>query len=214
MRRPFGLILPILVMCAGLPIAALALFGHVHVMPPMWVHFYGVGFSAAAAMAAAAAVTGTARARGTSAPSSSAAASRSWRRSSQCTGLPRPECCRGQRADRRHRSCDASGRRVRHGAFGAPSVRLGALDPASPGGADRDRDGDRRPQRHRRCRPGRRPERPGAEVSVGDRAFALGLAVYGALGVRAANTFCSLGARPTSLSSSASSSSPARSTAQ
>src|SRR3954451_1712630 len=57
MRRPFGLILPILVMCGGLPVAALALFGHVHVMPPMWVHFYGVGFSAAAAMAAAAAVT-------------------------------------------------------------------------------------------------------------------------------------------------------------
>jgi putative nucleotidyltransferase with HDIG domain len=44
-------------MCGGLPVAALALFGHVHVMPPMWVHFYGVGFSAAAAMAAAAAVT-------------------------------------------------------------------------------------------------------------------------------------------------------------
>src|SRR4051812_25474882 len=57
MRRPFGLILPILVMCGGLPVAALALFGHVHVMPPMWVHFYGVGFSAAAAMTAAAAVT-------------------------------------------------------------------------------------------------------------------------------------------------------------
>src|SRR3954465_54885 len=57
MRRPFGLILPVLVMCGGLPVAALALFGHVHVMPPMWVHFYGVGFSAAAAMAAAAAVT-------------------------------------------------------------------------------------------------------------------------------------------------------------
>jgi putative nucleotidyltransferase with HDIG domain len=57
MRRPFGLILPILVMCGGLPVAALALFGHVQVMPPMWVHFYGVGASAAAAMAAAAAVT-------------------------------------------------------------------------------------------------------------------------------------------------------------
>src|SRR4051812_23958430 len=57
MRRPFGLIPPILVMCGGLPVAALALFGHVHVMPPMWVHFYGVGFSAAAAMTAAAAVT-------------------------------------------------------------------------------------------------------------------------------------------------------------
>src|SRR4051812_50037363 len=57
MRRPFGLILPVLVMCGGLPVAALALFGHVHVMPPMWVHFYGVGASAAAAMAAAAAVT-------------------------------------------------------------------------------------------------------------------------------------------------------------
>jgi putative nucleotidyltransferase with HDIG domain len=57
MRRPFGLILPVLVICGGLPVAALALFGHHHVMPPMWVHFYGVGVSAAAAMAAAAAVT-------------------------------------------------------------------------------------------------------------------------------------------------------------
>jgi putative nucleotidyltransferase with HDIG domain len=57
MRRPLGLILPILVTCGGLPVAALALFGHVHVMPPMWVHFYGVGVSAAAAMAAAIAVT-------------------------------------------------------------------------------------------------------------------------------------------------------------
>src|SRR3954453_23109687 len=57
MRRPFGLILPILVMCGGLPVAALALFGHVHVMPPIGVHFYGAGFSAAAAMTAAAAVT-------------------------------------------------------------------------------------------------------------------------------------------------------------
>jgi putative nucleotidyltransferase with HDIG domain len=57
MRRPLGLIVPILVTCGGLPVAALALFGHVHVMPPMWVHFYGVGVSAAAAMAAAVAVT-------------------------------------------------------------------------------------------------------------------------------------------------------------
>ena len=57
MRRPFGLIVPILVTCGGLPVAALALFGGVHVMPPMWVHFYGVGVSALAATAAAVAVT-------------------------------------------------------------------------------------------------------------------------------------------------------------
>ena len=57
MRRPFGLILPILVTCGGLPVASLGLFGGHHVMPPMWVHFYGVGVSALTATAAAAAVT-------------------------------------------------------------------------------------------------------------------------------------------------------------
>jgi putative nucleotidyltransferase with HDIG domain len=57
MRRPFGLILPILVTCGGLPVASLVLFGGRHVMPPMWVHFYGVGVSALAATAAAAGVT-------------------------------------------------------------------------------------------------------------------------------------------------------------
>jgi hypothetical protein len=57
MRRPLGLIAPILVMCGAFPVAALALFGEVEVMPPMWVHFYGVGVSALAATALAAAVT-------------------------------------------------------------------------------------------------------------------------------------------------------------
>jgi hypothetical protein len=57
MRRPFGLIVPILVTCGGLPVALLALVGTHHVMPPMWVHFYGVGVSALVATAAATAVT-------------------------------------------------------------------------------------------------------------------------------------------------------------
>jgi putative nucleotidyltransferase with HDIG domain len=56
MRRPFGLIVPVLVTCGGLPVAVLALLGGHHVMPPMWVHFYGVGVSAVAATVAAAAV--------------------------------------------------------------------------------------------------------------------------------------------------------------
>jgi HD-GYP domain-containing protein (c-di-GMP phosphodiesterase class II) len=57
MRRPFGLIVPILVTCGGLPVVLLALVGTQHVMPPMWVHFYGVGVSALVATAAAVAVT-------------------------------------------------------------------------------------------------------------------------------------------------------------
>jgi hypothetical protein len=57
MRRPLGLIAPILVMCGAVPVTALALFGELHVMPPMWVHFYGVGVSALAATVLAAAVT-------------------------------------------------------------------------------------------------------------------------------------------------------------
>jgi HD-GYP domain-containing protein (c-di-GMP phosphodiesterase class II) len=57
MRRPLGLIVPLLVTCAGVPVASLALFGEHHVMPPLWVHFYGVGMSALAATALAVAVT-------------------------------------------------------------------------------------------------------------------------------------------------------------
>jgi putative nucleotidyltransferase with HDIG domain len=56
-RRPFGLIVPVIVMCGGLPVAAFALVGEHHVMPPLWVHFYGVGLSALAATALAVAVT-------------------------------------------------------------------------------------------------------------------------------------------------------------
>lgn len=57
MRRPLGLIAPVLVACAGLPVASLVLVGEHDLMPPPWVHFYGVGVSALVAAAAAAAVT-------------------------------------------------------------------------------------------------------------------------------------------------------------
>ena len=57
MRRPFGLSAPVVIMCGGVPVAALVLVGGHDVMPPMWVHFYGVGVSALAATALAAAVT-------------------------------------------------------------------------------------------------------------------------------------------------------------
>src|SRR4051812_5349028 len=45
------------VLLAGLavvPVLALGLYGHTMVMPPLWVHFYGVGVSALVAAAAAA----------------------------------------------------------------------------------------------------------------------------------------------------------------
>jgi HD-GYP domain-containing protein (c-di-GMP phosphodiesterase class II) len=57
MRRPLGSIVPILATCALLPVGLLVAFGDHMVMPPMWVHFYGVGVSALVATAAAAAIT-------------------------------------------------------------------------------------------------------------------------------------------------------------
>jgi hypothetical protein len=57
MRRPLGLIVPLLGALALVPVAVLAAVGHHMVMPPLWVHFYGVGMSALAATAAALALT-------------------------------------------------------------------------------------------------------------------------------------------------------------
>ena len=57
MRRPLGSILPILATCAVLPVGLLVAFGDHMVMPPMWVHFYGVGVSALVATAAALVIT-------------------------------------------------------------------------------------------------------------------------------------------------------------
>jgi HD-GYP domain-containing protein (c-di-GMP phosphodiesterase class II) len=57
MRRPLGSILPILATCALLPVGLLIAFGHAMVMPPMWVHFYAVGVTALVCTAAAVAIT-------------------------------------------------------------------------------------------------------------------------------------------------------------
>ncbi len=57
MRRPLGSILPILATCALLPVGLLIAFGHRMVMPPMWVHFYAVGVTAVVATVAAVAIT-------------------------------------------------------------------------------------------------------------------------------------------------------------
>jgi HD-GYP domain-containing protein (c-di-GMP phosphodiesterase class II) len=56
-QRPLGSVIPVLASCAALPVALLVLFGDRMVMPPLWVHFYGVGVSALVAMAAAATLT-------------------------------------------------------------------------------------------------------------------------------------------------------------
>ena len=53
----------LLVGVALLPVLGLWLFGGVMVMPPLWVHFYGVGVSALVAAAAAALVLMTIGAR-------------------------------------------------------------------------------------------------------------------------------------------------------
>ena len=57
MRRPLGSIVPILATCALVPVGLLVAFGDHMVMPPMWVHFYGVGVSALVATIAAVAIT-------------------------------------------------------------------------------------------------------------------------------------------------------------
>src|SRR5690348_9390102 len=57
MRRPVGVIVPLLGVLAALPVGLLAAVGKHMVMPPMWVHFYGVGVSALVATAAAVVLT-------------------------------------------------------------------------------------------------------------------------------------------------------------
>jgi putative nucleotidyltransferase with HDIG domain len=56
-RLLFGSVGPVLAGCALVPVLPLALVGTRMVMPPMWVHFYGVGVSALAATVAAVALT-------------------------------------------------------------------------------------------------------------------------------------------------------------
>jgi HD-GYP domain-containing protein (c-di-GMP phosphodiesterase class II) len=57
MRRPLGQILALLAACAAAPVVLLLAVRDVQVMPPMWVHFYGVGVSALVATAAAVVLT-------------------------------------------------------------------------------------------------------------------------------------------------------------
>ena len=56
-RRLFGSTLALLAGCAAPPVGLVALLGHRMVMPPLWVHFYGVGVTALAATATAVALT-------------------------------------------------------------------------------------------------------------------------------------------------------------
>jgi HD-GYP domain-containing protein (c-di-GMP phosphodiesterase class II) len=57
MRRPLGVIVPLLATCSVIPVGLLIALGDRQVMPPMWVHFYGVGVSALVAAGAAAVLT-------------------------------------------------------------------------------------------------------------------------------------------------------------
>jgi HD-GYP domain-containing protein (c-di-GMP phosphodiesterase class II) len=57
MRRPLGVIVPLLGVLAALPVGLLAAVGKHMVMPPMWVHFYGVGVTSLVATAAAVVLT-------------------------------------------------------------------------------------------------------------------------------------------------------------
>jgi hypothetical protein len=57
LRRPLGQILALLAACAAAPVVLLLALGEIEVMPPMWMHFYGVGVSALVATAAAVVLT-------------------------------------------------------------------------------------------------------------------------------------------------------------
>jgi len=56
-RRPLHSVVPVIAGCAVLPVTPLWLVRGQMVMPPAWVHFYGVGVSALLAMVAAVALT-------------------------------------------------------------------------------------------------------------------------------------------------------------
>src|SRR2546430_928318 len=57
MLRRFVTVVPVLAGCAAVPVLSLWLVGKHMVMPPLWVHFYGVGVTALVATAAAIALT-------------------------------------------------------------------------------------------------------------------------------------------------------------
>jgi putative nucleotidyltransferase with HDIG domain len=57
MLRRLLTVLPLLAACATVPVALLALLGKRMVMPPLWLHFYGVGVTALVATVAAVALT-------------------------------------------------------------------------------------------------------------------------------------------------------------
>jgi hypothetical protein len=57
MRRPLGSIVPILGMCAVVPVGLMLAFGEIQIHPAPWIHFYGVGGSALAATIAAVWIT-------------------------------------------------------------------------------------------------------------------------------------------------------------
>ncbi len=86
LRRSFPATLAVIAGCAAVPVVLLGLFGKVMFMPPMWVHFYGVGVTALVAMAAAVFLMVAGARQKTRARWSSQAASRSWRRCSPFTG--------------------------------------------------------------------------------------------------------------------------------
>jgi HD-GYP domain-containing protein (c-di-GMP phosphodiesterase class II) len=57
LRRPLSSVVPVILGCAALPVVLLLVVGQQMVMPPLWVHFYGVGVTALVATLAAVALT-------------------------------------------------------------------------------------------------------------------------------------------------------------
>ena len=92
-------------------------------------------------------------------------------------------------ADRGDRRGDAARRRCRDGALRAAAVRSAAAIPRVLAVEGVARRRDRRLQRRRRARAAARARRARAASAPAIALFALGLVVYGALAVRAMNTF-------------------------
>ena len=134
-----------IVFLAGLavvPTIVMALYGHTMVMPPLWVHFYGVGVSALVAAAAAATLVTIGARRHDARTVVVAGGFTIMATLLAVHGLVTPGVLVGQqRRDRPDRRRDAAGRRRGARAVEPALVELAAVDPVRdrPPGRDRRR---------------------------------------------------------------------------
>ena len=160
-----------IVFLAGLgvvPALVMALYGHTMVMPPLWVHFYGVGVSALVAAAAAATLV-TIGARRRDARTVVVAGGFTIMATLLAVhGLVTPGCARRQqRRDCPDRRRHTAGRRCGARSVELAPAELAALDSLRDRPAGRDLRRDRRRQPGRRARAAPRAERAGSALDGG-----------------------------------------------